>query len=420
MIKRLLVPFLVFFLVTIIVVNIYLWRNYVLIRKELEHSLNGRLISIATAIATNIDNLRDLDERRPYFDQIIRSTGLFNLYIIDTGEKIVYQHKTTKFARGPDPILHLDRPAILSALAGEPEATPLYKVSNIYLKSGYVPIYDIYGEVIGAVGVAADAPSFLLLKDFENKGLILNLILICALILVSIGFIIILRRISRIEENIALDNTFTVLGQLAASVAHEIKNPLAIILTAADRLKRDPTSETIDYIKDEARRIDQIVRGYLSLGRRDLKDEVDINSIIEEVVESLAPRFEEKRIEVEKRLTRNLKSVVANPGSIRQIMINLITNSCEAIHDEGKILITTEEDGNLVKIGVSDTGTGIRKKDFKRLFSPFYTSKVGGSGIGLFVVRQTVETMKGRIFLTKKAGFNTTIMIEIPYGDSDR
>ena len=421
MIKRLLLPFLVFFLITIVVVNIYLWRNYLLIQKELEGALANRLISIATAIAADIDNLKELDEKRPYFDQLIRSMGIYNIYILDSEGKIRYRHKQLKFLKGPDPHLALDRPAILSALSGEASATPLYKETEVYLKSGYAPIFDLYGGVIGVVGVVADAPFFSLLVDFERKGLLLNLILILALITISIGFAIVLRRISRIEENIVLTNTFAVLGQLASTVAHEIKNPLSIITAALDRLRRRPDDQkAIEFIKEETKRIDQIVRGYLSLGRRDFKGEVDINRIAEEVVETLRPRLSDKRVGIELKLDPKMGKIMANPGAMRQVLINLLTNSYEAIEEEGKILIQTGFEKGKKLITVADTGMGIDQKEFKRIFSPFYTTKSKGSGLGLFVVKRTIESLGGRISLDRIDGYNTTIRIELPDEDTDR
>ncbi|HIE05722.1 MAG TPA: GHKL domain-containing protein [bacterium (Candidatus Stahlbacteria)] len=412
MIRRLLVPFIIFFIITIIIVNVYLWRSYELIQKELDSALGVRLKSIATAVAAGIDNLKDLDEQKVYFNQVVHSTGLYNLYIIDSEEDVLYNYRKKFYEKGVEPHLRLDQEQILIGLSGEASATPLYKEAGVYLKSGYAPILDVYGGVIGVVGVVADAPFFSLLVEFENRGLLLNIILIISLIVISVGFIIILRRISRIEEKIATANAFLLLGQLAATVAHEIKNPLSIISAAAERVKKRLGDDTnLEYIRDETKRIDQIIRGYLSLGSRDLRVEADINRIIKEVIEGLRPKFADKRIDIELELDEKGMVTTTNPGQMRQVMINLLLNGYEAIEDSGRIrIITRREDGELM-ITVSDTGAGIDRKDQKRIFSPFYTTKRTGSGIGLFVVKRTIEDLGGEIKLTKEKGYNTSFII---------
>lgn len=412
MIRRLLIPFLIFFLITIVIVNVHLWRSYQLIQKELDCELGARLKSIATAVAAGIDDLKDLDENRVYFNQVVQSTGLYNLYIIDDEEKILYNQRQGLYEREPDPHLKLDRATILSALSGEASATPLYREADVYLKSGYAPIYDVYEGVIGVVGVVADAPFFSLLIEFERRGLLLNLILITALIIITIGFIIILRRISRVEENIATANAFLLLGQLASTVAHEIKNPLSIISAAADRVKRKVGADNnLEFIKDETRRIDQIIRGYLSLGRKDIRIETDINNIIREVVDGLRPKIADKEIEVDLDLAPKIPMITTNPGQIRQVMINLLLNAYEAIGDTGKIRIETNQDVANLNITVSDNGIGIANRDKKRIFSPFFSTKRTGSGIGLFVVKRTVEELGGDIRLINKDGFTTSFLV---------
>lgn len=412
MVRRLLIPFLIFFLITIIIVNITLWRSYQLIQKELDSELGARLISIATAIATSLDDLRDLDEHKVYFNQVVHSTGLYNLYIIDDEENVLYNHRKRVFEKGIDPHLSLDQKTILNALSGMASATPLYKESKIYLKSGYAPILDVYGGVIGVVGVVADAPFFSLLVEFETRGLLLNLILIISLVIISFGFIVILRRISMVEENIATANAFLLLGQLASTVAHEIKNPLSIISAAAERVKKNLGDDTnLEYIRDETRRIDQIIRGYLSLGRKDIRVKTELNKVIREVVDGLRPKMVDKRIEIQMDLDTTNPVMTTNPGQIRQIMINLLLNGCEAIEDSGRITVETREEGSAITILVSDTGIGIPGKDRKRIFSPFYTTKRTGSGIGLFVVKRTVEELGGEISLIEKKGYNTSFLI---------
>jgi len=220
-------------------------------------------------------------------------------------------------------------------------------------------------------------------------------------------------------------------GELAAGIAHEINNPLAIIASEAGLIKDlinpefkqnislSDLTPHLDNIQQSAFRARDITRKLMTFVRRDdLKlDSYDVNQIINELLEGFVEHeLFVSNIILEKRLQPNLPKVWIDANSFRQVILNLLNNAKDAINGPGKITISTYQDGDHVKISVKDTGCGISQEQMDKIFLPFYTTKpVGkGTGLGLSVSYNIIKSFGGTIQVESIVGKGSNFTIVLP------
>ena len=234
----------------------------------------------------------------------------------------------------------------------------------------------------------------------------------------------------KMEEQMFYTEKLASIGTLAAGVAHEINNPLAIILGFADLLaeKTPPSSEAYDMIKTiekHGTNAKRVVENLLSFTRlaEHKEEDVDINKNIEAVLAVLGNTLSLHKIALSRSLSKSLALVKGDAGELQQVLFNIINNAVHAVKGEGIITISTRpvEEGRKIEIQISDTGCGIKKEHRTRMFDPLFTTKkVGeGTGLGLFVSYGIVAKHGGTItFETKteeeSSAPGTTFFIILP------
>ncbi len=221
-------------------------------------------------------------------------------------------------------------------------------------------------------------------------------------------------------------------GELAAGIAHEINNPLAIIAEEVGLLQDslDPTlqadeeplvlSEHLTTINDAVFRCRDITRKLLTFVRR---TEVKLAShhvhqILDEVVDGmLANELQLADIEVTKDYDAEVPSLVTDRNQLVQVLVNLVKNAIDAMGKRGRLTLRTEHRGDRVAIDVRDTGCGMTAEQLGRVFMPFYTTKEPGkgTGLGLSVSISIIKSLGGRMFVDSAAGRGSTFTIELPY-----
>jgi len=236
---------------------------------------------------------------------------------------------------------------------------------------------------------------------------------------------------ARMKQQMITTERLASLGTLAAGVAHEINNPLAIINESAGwmelLLKKEELAEmprkqdfemALGKIKkgiDRARIITHQLLGFVRKSDSVLS-EVDLKEVVDESVQLVNREAADKEIEIAQEVDPSLGTIWSDINPLRQVLINLLTNSIHATGSGGKITIIIERVGEEVVLTVRDTGEGIPKENLERVFEPFFSTKSPdkGTGLGLFVTRSIVEKLGGKIKVESRLGHGTSFFVNLP------
>jgi len=224
----------------------------------------------------------------------------------------------------------------------------------------------------------------------------------------------------KLRREIERTEQLKAVATLAAGLAHEIKNPLASIKTFAEYLPEkyeDPAfrRKFADILRREVDKVSALVYRLLEFARpaQPHLESVELSALVKETLEFLQGTFLERQVRVETAFAEG-DVVLADPGQMKQVLLNLLLNSIEAMEARGRVDISTAKKNGCVEVSVADTGAGIRREDLGRIFDPFYTTKRGGSGLGLSVVHSIVREHGGRIDVQSEQGEGTTVHITLP------
>ena len=261
-----------------------------------------------------------------------------------------------------------------------------------YLVIGTSSFLDEKGESRGAVAVVHDITG---LKEFEEKA----------------------KRAERLSE----------LGNLAAGVAHEIRNPLNAISIAAQRLSREfsPQGNQEEYLfftqtmLDEIKRLNQIINQFLSLAKAQKLNLVrtDLESLLKDILQLLRIEAEQKGIAVRENIALQLPAVALDREEMKKAILNIALNAIQATSAKGTVSVSARDDkaNRELAIEIADTGEGIAGENLPKLFQPYFSTKEKGTGLGLSIAYRIIADHKGSIVVQSKLGQGTAFTIKLPY-----
>jgi signal transduction histidine kinase len=226
--------------------------------------------------------------------------------------------------------------------------------------------------------------------------------------------------IKNIQERLSNAERMAALGEVAAKVAHEIRNPLVSIGGFALRLEKKLDGNLKEYamiITNEVRRLEEILKDILGFVRevRLSRTTVDINELLSDILSLVESEIGERGITIGTSFGEVATSLL-DPDRIKEAFLNIMNNAIQAVGTHGEITVRTYQRDDFVISEVSDTGAGIDEKDMPFIFDPFYTTKPTGTGLGLAITRRIIEEHKGRVEVKSKAGAGTTIRVFLPKG----
>lgn len=223
------------------------------------------------------------------------------------------------------------------------------------------------------------------------------------------------------EEQLRRADRLSALGELSAGMAHEIRNPLGSIKGAAEILKEgfrtdDPKAEFVQILLRETDRLNGIVEEFLGFARPKPPElrETEVNGIIESVLALTAQPARKAGVEVVKRLDPAVGRHDFDAALLQQAFLNLVLNAVQAMPGGGTLTVESRLRDGCLEVSFADTGTGISPESRKRLFSPFFTTKPGGTGLGLVITYRIVQNHGGTIDVESGPGRGTAFTVRIP------
>lgn len=240
------------------------------------------------------------------------------------------------------------------------------------------------------------------------------------------------QELERAQQQMVQSERMASLGKMAASVAHELNNPMSGILGLAKYVRRrlnkldlkpeekESLSKDLEVIESEARRCGNIVKNLLLFARegREGFEEVDLNDVLKKAFVLISHHLELSGVKLESELCPDGCVVVGNADELKQAFLAMLINAVEAMPEGGVLTVRTEtlEGEDKVRVEIRDTGVGIPEDVLPHIFEPFFTTKTGGEGLGLglAVVYGIVQKHRGRIMVDSKVGQGTTFTIELP------
>ena len=250
------------------------------------------------------------------------------------------------------------------------------------------------------------------------------------------GAVMIIRDLSRIKElegTLRRADRLSMLGTLAAGLAHEIKNPLGGIKGAAQLLAMELAEESslLEYTQimiKEVERINFIIEELMDLGnpRAPEISDVDLTKVLDDIILLQREAARGKNIKFILKLDPSIPPIKGDEGFLTRLFLNLIKNAREAIAHDGEVLVETRVSSNyhmtspgrrssqMVDITITDTGCGIEKEEMERIFTPYFTTKIKGSGLGLAISQKIIEDHHGLLKIESSLGVGTTVIVSLP------
>jgi len=236
------------------------------------------------------------------------------------------------------------------------------------------------------------------------------------------------KRIHDVTDMLTRANRLSALGELAASIAHEIKNPLIAIQGFARRIAQAREHEKVEahakFIESEAERLSTVLAKLLDFSRvsEPKRECLDLNRLVEDTalfLEHHLTRFKQVDFRIEKDET--LATVCGDRVHLQQSLVNLVMNAAQAMPEGGRLVVTTgRRDNTYAFIAVADKGIGIRREDMGKIFESFFTTKREGegTGLGLSLVKRLVEANGGKIEVESKEGEGSTFTLLLPFNQT--
>ncbi|MFW6112823.1 MAG: ATP-binding protein [Thermodesulfobacteriota bacterium] len=295
------------------------------------------------------------------------------------------------------------------------------------------PAHNLWGvavvaplsEVAGQVGGIMSQELFLVALFF-----LVVILATVVLILVAVSWNRVLARevnlkteeLLESQERLVRSESFAAVGEAAAYVSHEIKNPLMVIGGLARQVERTiedgvAIKQKLQIIQSEVQRLENFLGDLRDFTRPPVpsKQEVDLNEIIKEVDELMQEQAQSQGVTLQERLDPHLPALQADPNQMKQVLLNLVKNALEAVDSGGRVTLSSGTEDRQVWFAVEDNGGGMPPEVLEKIFNPFFTTKEKGTGLGLAVIHKIVADHHGEVSVSSTPDQGTTIRVNLPY-----
>lgn len=292
------------------------------------------------------------------------------------------------------------------------------------------PLTPISGAILGVVEIVQDlSEDYANIFQFQIRvtitcALVMIILLVILIFIVKRGEEIIQQRTLeriRLKEQLGRAERLSSLGEMVAGISHEIRNPLGIIRSSAELLKKKmgktaPMNAIPDVIMEEANRLNSIITDFLNYAKPHPPNfgPCRIGEILEKNITFLTPQLEAQGYTINKRYNGNLPPINADPDMMYQVFLNILINAMQAMPGGGEIQVDMDSDGETVSIVFKDKGKGIPQEILEKIWDPFFTTKETGTGLGLGIVKNIIEAHHGSITIENRPIYGAQVTIKLP------
>lgn len=227
-----------------------------------------------------------------------------------------------------------------------------------------------------------------------------------------------------LEEAVIKAEKLAILGQMAAEMAHEIRNPLTVINGFMTLLQEDltgtPKEKYVSIIRDELKHVNNLISDFLQFSRPGYakRTRCSIVQIITDVTMLVDNEASLRNLEIDLELAEDIPDILGDIEQLKQVFLNIFKNAFEALSSSGKIFLQASWNSNekLVQVIIKDTGMGMDEHTMTSMFNPFFTTKENGTGLGMFIIKKIIENHGGRIEIQSEPGKGTMVTVLLPAG----
>jgi signal transduction histidine kinase len=234
----------------------------------------------------------------------------------------------------------------------------------------------------------------------------------------------------RLERAARRAEHFALLGRLAAGVSHELRNPLGVIMLHVDLLEEElrllmpestpEVTQALTEIKTHLARVDDLLQDYLALVRVGVGSQtpVDLQAFVMQFAQEIAPALTAQSITLQLDGLEQLGVMAIPSNPFRRALLNLVHNAMDAMPKGGTLTLSGQCQGGTMHLAIQDTGSGMSPEHMARIFEPLYTTKPGGTGLGLYLVQEVMSAQGGQVTVQSTVGVGTTMTITLPQTDA--
>ena len=238
-----------------------------------------------------------------------------------------------------------------------------------------------------------------------------------------------LQKVRALEQEINRKERLSELGNMAATVAHEIRNPLNSVSMGLQRLKAEftPTGDAEEYahflklMQDEVRRLNTIVEQFLSLARplKLNQEQIPVGEFLGEITTLMAADAHTSKVDIELKVAPNLPLLRADRNYFKQLLLNLVLNGVQAMPAGGRLSMAAIAEQEFLRLDIIDQGIGIEAENLSKIFQPYFTTKANGSGLGLAIARRIAEAHGGKIAVESRPGQGSCFRVLLPFAGAE-
>jgi len=297
-------------------------------------------------------------------------------------------------------------------------------------------LFRITGPVLGVVEIVQD-----LSEDYQTIFRIQILVVITCAVMMGALFVVLIFVVKRgegiiqkrakerlrLKERLSQAERLSALGEMAAGISHEIRNPLGIIRSSAELLKKkvtkiDPSNTMPDIIVEESSRLNSIITDFINFAKPGSPKLTlcRIEDVIEKNITFLSMQMKEKEYAIKKDYQNFLPVIQADADMLYQSFLNIFLNAMQSMPNGGIIEVAIRSNGKMITINFDDEGQGIAEDILEKIWDPFFTTKEMGTGLGLGMVKNIIESHGGNIQIDNRTHGGTRVTVKLPVESPDR